>query len=100
MYRLIIAAASAAALTGCVSLSAPKVPTAHYRCESGADLNVQFPEGRAVVTLPDASSLVLPQQISGSGFRYGDGRYDLRGKGDDATWSVSGQGSTHCRAEA
>ena len=99
MYRAVLMLPAVFVLAGCLSSPVRPVPSAHYRCEGGADLQVQFPEGKAVVTFPDQTSIALPQQVSGSGFRYSDGRNELRGKGDTAIWDPENWPPTNCRAE-
>lgn len=88
------------ALSACCSpLFAADVPTAVYKCEDGSQFSVCFENETAQLTFPDGTAYVLPVAISGSGFRYeADGR-ELRGKGDEATWTVPGAEPLNCRAE-
>lgn len=91
-------------LTACAMMQrAPQlergVPIATYRCADQSFV-VRFPSGHAELSFADGSTLTLSQQPSGSGFRYGDARHELRGKGDEATWTVGRKMPVTCRAEA
>ena len=74
-----------------------------FACENGGALTVTFGEGpggegTAQVAHGAGRSVLLPQQPSGSGFRYGDAGHELRGKGEEVEWSVSGGAPVRCRA--
>lgn len=73
-------------------------PTARYSCEDGSHFSVRFHDGVAFVTLSDGKKLSLPQRIAGSGIWYSSGRYGLRGKGRDATWTVGRKVPVNCVA--
>lgn len=76
--------------------------TAVYACEDGTGFTVRFaPNGEtATVELADTDRpLVLPIQPSGSGFHYATPRHSLRGKGDEAQWTVGRRTPTRCVAE-
>lgn len=88
----------------------------HYECDRGTHLNVTFVEkgattvrgGRnsipryeiknvaANVTLADDIIITLPVQKVASGFMYSNGKYSLRGEGDEAMWSVGRMLAEHC----
>src|SRR3546814_16116494 len=79
--------AALAILSGCGS-AATKIPQAFYTCDDGTRFSVSFPENEALVTLSNQQTVTLPQQRAASGFWYSSGRYELRGKGKQATWTV------------
>ncbi|HEU0231371.1 MAG TPA: MliC family protein [Burkholderiaceae bacterium] len=88
----------AVALSGC-GTAASKIPAAFFTCADGSHFSASFPEGEALITLPDQKTLTLPQQRAGSGYWYSSGRYELRGKGKDATWTVGRRAPTSCRSQ-
>jgi membrane-bound inhibitor of C-type lysozyme len=92
-----VAALAVLALSGCGS-AAQKIPQALYSCDDGTQFSASFPGNAALVTLQDHQTVTLPQQRSGSGFWYSSGRYELRGKGKEATWTVGRRTPVHCRA--
>jgi membrane-bound inhibitor of C-type lysozyme len=73
-------------------------PHADYVCEDGTRFSVRFADETAFVRLTDGTKLELPQQRSGSGFWYSSGRYELRGKGNDAMWTVGRKVPVNCTA--
>ncbi|KQP14262.1 MliC family protein [Pseudorhodoferax sp. Leaf267] len=91
------ALAGLALLAGCTA-GEPPAPATPYACEAGVQLQVRFQRREALVTLPDGGVLALAQQVSGSGFWYGDGRYTLRGKGREAQWTVGAAAPIACLA--
>lgn len=102
-------------VSGC-ALSPKAQPEAIYQCERGTILSVVFKEmpiskirgGRnaghsttyrvqsAFITLNDGQTLELPAQAVASGFMMSNGRYTLRGKGDEARWSVGRMAEESC----
>ena len=62
-----------------------------FECPKGALLTVEFlnsePGRPAVVRPASGEPVTLQAQESGSGFRYGDGTRELRGKGREVTWT-------------
>jgi membrane-bound inhibitor of C-type lysozyme len=88
----------------------------HYECDRGTELAVTFIEkgfttmrgGRnsmhryevkkvAVnVSMEDGSLITLPIHKVASGFMFSNGRYTLRGKNDEAMWSVGKMAAEHC----
>ena len=79
----------------------PPAPiTVPYRCDDGTALTAGFDRTaeRATVSFAGMPPMTLPQAVSGSGFRYSDGRHELHGKGDEALWIVDGTVTLHCRA--
>ncbi|KAA0891150.1 lysozyme inhibitor [Pusillimonas sp. ANT_WB101] len=77
----------------------PEVIQATYQCEDGSRLSVLFEHETAIVTLPDGQAVRLPQQIAASGFSYASARHGLRGKGDEAQWTVGRRTPVMCRAQ-
>lgn len=55
-----------------------------YTCSQGT-LMASFVTGQVTLAFPDGRTLALPQMISGSGFRYGNGSTVFAGKGSSAT---------------
>ena len=99
--RWIVAAAVAAfvwPLCANAAGSSSGVFHARYVCRDGTQFSVRFADGAAGVTLSDGTKLSLPQQMSGSGFRYSSARFELRGKGRDALWTVGRRVPVECRA--
>lgn len=88
---------AAVVLSGC-GAGASKIPQAYYTCTDGSQFWASFPEGEALITFQDKQPLVLLQRRSGSGFLYSSGRYELRGKGKQATWTVGRSVPTTCNA--
>lgn len=90
-----------------------------YQCERGSVLNVTFAEkgyttihgGKhykkryhekpsvAIVHFGDHQTVTLIQEVSGSGFKYTNGRYSLQGKGNEAIWTVGRMADEHCVAD-
>jgi membrane-bound inhibitor of C-type lysozyme len=70
-----------------------------YACDNGTMLTVAFSEAAANVTLPDGAEVSLPQQVSGSGFWYSNGRYELRGKGDEAQFAIGRMAPANCKVD-
>ncbi|MFD0391268.1 MliC family protein [Tistrella bauzanensis] len=77
--------------------SPPQVFTARYVCDDGSILDVRFQGDAATVTMSTGGTVVLPQRVSGSGFRYADAGHSLRGKGRAASWTVGGATATTCQ---
>jgi uncharacterized lipoprotein YbaY len=59
---------------------------AEFACADGVTMTVVYDNGNrtAAVTF-EGQTVMLPQQESGSGIRYANDEFELRGKGDDAT---------------
>jgi len=68
-----------------------------YACEDGSVLTVRFVPDAAYVTAVGGQELYLPQFPAASGIWYGSPHYELRGKGDEATWTVARRVPTACR---
>jgi membrane-bound inhibitor of C-type lysozyme len=68
-----------------------------YACDDGSALTVSFSEAAADVTIPDGSKIALPQQKAASGFWYSDGRYEIRGKGEELQFAIGRMAPVTCR---
>ncbi|MFN3364404.1 MAG: MliC family protein, partial [Allorhizobium sp.] len=68
-----------------------------YACEDGTTLTVAFSEAQAEVTIPDGSKVSLPQQPAASGFWYSNGRFELRGKGEELQFAIGRMAPVTCR---
>lgn len=96
--RVPILAGLALAATAVLILPAEsRAANIKYSCEDGTSLTVTFSEKAADVTLPDGMKLSLPQQAAASGFWYSDGRYELRGKGEELQFAVGRMAPVTCR---
>lgn len=121
-----ILSVSALVLTACSAIKSTQSSNAQaddievvYQCERGSVLNVTFSErgyttihgGKhykrryhekpsvAIVHFADNQPVTLTQEVSGSGFQYTNGRYSLRGKGNEAIWTVGRMADEHCVAD-
>jgi membrane-bound inhibitor of C-type lysozyme len=70
-----------------------------YSCEDGLTFSVRFARDGAHVTMPSGEEMLLPQQPSGSGIAYGTEQNQLRGKGDEATWTQGRRRPIGCRVQ-
>ncbi|MEH3146916.1 MAG: MliC family protein [Methylobacterium frigidaeris] len=81
----------AAGLISTAALAQPQRNSVAFTCAGGAHLTVDFavgdPSQPAIVHPPSGAPVSLPPQPTGDGFRYGDGTRELRGRGDDVTWT-------------
>ncbi|MCG2594058.1 MliC family protein [Ramlibacter sp. XY19] len=84
-------------LAGCETTLKPGEAKVVYRCEDGLVLRVHYSERTAKVTLPSKEELVLPLQPTGSGTAYATAQHQLRGKGDEATWTTGRSAPVKCR---
>ena len=102
MARPTIAALTSLAATlllnACASDDFERAPTAAYRCDDGTRFTVRFDASAAQVQWPDGRRATLPQQRAASGMWYAGKGYELRGKGDDATWTEPQKPAISCRA--
>ena len=72
--------------------------TAKYYCNKGKSLKVVFQGSKATVTPKGGKPVTLYQGMAADGFQYNKGKYTLRGRGDDATWSAGWSKPLHCHA--
>lgn len=96
MFRPLIALAMGTLLVGCSS-SPRAIPMQEFRCDDNTVLSVSFHDNEATVVLPNGEIAVLPQQRAASGFWYASNRYELRGKGNEASWAQNQRTPTQCR---
>jgi len=71
---------------------------AKYTCNRGPSLNVVFQGNKATVTPKGSKSVTLRQGMAADGFLYSKGKYSLRGKGDDVTWTTGRGKPLNCQA--
>ena len=77
---------------------AVEVIPARYACDNGEKIDVRFfPQKSLAVLVRNKRSLELPQQVSGSGFIYSNGRPTVLGKGDDLTLDIGRRAPISCR---
>jgi membrane-bound inhibitor of C-type lysozyme len=79
---------------------ASEVAVVQYHCDDGTRFTVRFDDSAdtATVTGIGNAPVVLPQQVTADGFDYGNGEYDLRGRGDDAMWKAGDKPKVKCSA--
>lgn len=94
LIRRTCVALVAATATACALAAPPK--QVRFRCDDGSALRVLFVPGAAKVTPTGDRTFRLPQQRSGSGFRYATPRQELRGKGNEVTWTVGRRAPVQC----
>lgn len=93
-----IGVAATLVLGACASDDLARAPTAAYRCDDGTRFTVRFAADAAQVQWPDGKRVMLPQQRAASGMWYAGKGYELRGKGNDATWTQPQKAATECKA--
>jgi len=98
---LSLAAAGLAVSTFATVAEAAKKPIkAKYYCNRGQSLKVVFQGSKATVTPKwGGRTVTLPQGMSADGFYYVKGKYSLRGRGDDATWTMGQSKPFTCHAQ-
>lgn len=71
-----------------------------YLCDNSERLTVDFDNPRQMATLrtSNGEAVDLYQERAASGIWYRASGHDLRGKGDQAVWSVVDRDPTNCRA--
>ena len=83
-----------------VADAAKKPIKAKYYCNRGQSLKVVFQGSKATVTPKwGGKTVTLPQGMSADGFYYVKGKYSLRGRGDDATWTMGQSKPFTCHAQ-
>ncbi|WP_439813746.1 META domain-containing protein [Zavarzinia sp. CC-PAN008] len=97
--RLLLAAAAlgAAASLGAAAVAASG-PAVVFACQDGTRLSISFNDRVAVLHDGSGNDVALEQQASGSGFRYAGAGHDLRGKGDEVTWTAPDHAPRQCKA--
>ncbi|GLK76643.1 hypothetical protein GCM10008171_18970 [Methylopila jiangsuensis] len=76
----------------------PAPEETRYACDDGSFLQVTFGDETAHVVMADGETATLVQRPAASGIWYASDRYDLRGKGDVASWSEQGRPAASCLA--
>ncbi|MEW6465291.1 MAG: MliC family protein [Pseudomonadota bacterium] len=93
-----LALLGACAQTGPAATAPERV--VRYACDRGETLEVRYRSQPDVAVLSyHGQRFELPIQPSGSGFAYGDGRHNLRGKGDALTLEVGRMVPLQCTAQ-
>lgn len=92
-------AISAAVPDAAAQGAAAKPIKAKYFCENGQSLRVVFEGDKALVTPRGGKTITLRHGITADGFLYSKGKYSLRGRGDDATWTVGARKPVSCHAK-
>lgn len=95
MFRPLLVLALGAVLSACGTSRA--IPMQEFRCDDGSILSISFHDEEATVILPNGEIAVLAQQRAASGFWYASNRYELRGKGYEASWGPLDRPATQCR---
>ena len=72
-----------------------------YGCEGRFNLHVTFDSdaGTATVSASHLGTLTMQAVPSGDGFHYKSGKYQLRGRGNQASWHVGMSKPLPCVAE-
>lgn len=78
--------------------AAAKSIKAKYYCNKGQSLKVVFQGNKAIVTPKGANTVTLKQGMAADGFYYVKGKYSLRGRGDEATWTTGWGKPFSCHA--
>ena len=76
----------------------PAPEETRYACDDGSFLQVTFGDETAHVVMADGETATLAQRPAASGMWYASKRYELRGKGDVASWSEQGRPAASCLA--
>lgn len=80
------------------SAAAGEVREVAFACDGGQSLAVRFHPDERAVLLRNGEEIELRQQVSGSGFIYGNGPTTIRGKGEDLTVEIGRMVPIRCRA--
>ena len=101
----------AALLAACMASACSAVPDAPapsanvgavrevaFACDGGQSVTVRFHPDERAVLVRNGEEIELRQQVSGSGFIYGNGPTTIRGKGDDLTVEIGRMVPIQCRA--
>ena len=70
--------------------------TAKYTCNKGEKLTVVFKGSKATVTPKGGKTVTLRQAMAADGFYYTRSKYSLRGRGNEATWTVGRHKPLNC----
>ncbi|MDZ4097607.1 MAG: MliC family protein [Methylophilaceae bacterium] len=80
-------------LTACVTnseVASTDKSVVKYACDRGTQLTATFSKDGSNVEISTnaVKNLILTAQPAASGFIYSNGRYELRGKGQEAMWPI------------
>lgn len=93
------------------SITAAAIPTAQnkavkpiltqsvFTCEDKTSFTAQFKSDEMNIVSGKNPIVILPQQITASGFWYKNAQYELRGKGREATLTIAGRKPVKCSAQ-
>jgi membrane-bound inhibitor of C-type lysozyme len=76
----------------------PVTRSAIYSCDDGTDFIADFRGEMVTLSIASGPSVTLPQKRAASGLWYGNGSYDLRGKGLNAVFRAPKRQAANCRA--
>lgn len=96
MHRLLFTLLLGISLTAC-GTTPGQIPMQEFHCQDGTILSIHFHDQQATVVTPDGTVITLPQQPSASGFWYSTGRHELRGKGNEITWTIGRRVPVTCQ---
>jgi membrane-bound inhibitor of C-type lysozyme len=96
---LLLAAVAAAALAACQTPPPPLPPNGPilYSCTDGTQLSVTFVGDEARVAIVGGVAMALPNAGTDAAPYYTNGRYGLRGRGEQASWEVGRRTPVACR---
>jgi heat shock protein HslJ len=96
----LVALAAMAGLAGCVAPAVepagPAAVTTTFLCERSQSFTVTLAGATGELRLPGAAPLALQRQVVASGVHYTGGGHDLRGSGDQMTWTEPGGQVQQC----
>jgi membrane-bound inhibitor of C-type lysozyme len=98
LLPLTIGALASAALAPAAAAALDETIEASYSCTGGLTLDVVFSDGKATVTPKGGEPVILPIAMTADGFQYSDAHHSLRGRGNEATWTVHGADPLTCTA--
>lgn len=80
--------------------SAPAPDRVTFDCDGGTSLTALFDDetGKVTITPAAGADIVLPVEVTGAGYAYANGKYQLRGMGEDAIWTETGKAALTCKA--
>ena len=100
MRLLPLALPALAILVGCSAAPTPNTPhetlNSVYRCDNGTPLRVSYDRTSDIAIVNELVS--LSPAPSASGFHYRTDGHDLRGKGNEITWTAGRMTPLRCTA--
>ena len=69
-----------------------------FTCNDKSKFTARFMPNEVEIDAGWRSTVILPQQIVASGFWYKNAQYELRGKGNQANWTVGKKAPVTCTA--